>query len=568
MKYIKFLLILVISVHLLYLSIRKIDSYPNGDGPEYALMTEAFYNHFSPDIRVSDVESFKNSSIKFRPWDKVGKYYEFNVYHEFLLRPVHNFKDFDKGIYTAKNGKHYFYHFYAYSLLCLPIRAIAEINNFPPLRSFQVTNAILIIITCTILLFYTNYKPWLSIIVCISFLFSSVYWYLGWPSPEVYTICLTTIAFWLYFQGKRFVPLFLLSLATLQNQPIAILSIFISISILIERGITLRTLKNLFLCNMLVLVPPSFYFYHFDTMNLIKDSGILSWDVVTWQRIRGFYTDLNQGIILSIPVILILYPILWLKNIYRSIHLKRLDYHLILPFFILAMVTVFCTMINWNHGMAVINRYATWTGSILMIHFFYLVKDIKFRNQILLLLPSTIIQTSSVLYNNKHYNHLDWDQNLNKPWAKWMYETFPSFYNPDPNIFFVRTSRNYNFIPEESPVVYIDKSGYICKILVHKDHVENLEKWGISIEQQHKMSESLNFINGWAYINKGEFTTSLNPEEINSKKMEERIRIIMLDMERQKDWYNSIKEKAVQNNLTIKEMMRLDAIYLYNLENN
>jgi hypothetical protein len=567
-RWIKILLLLALGSHLMYLTIRKMNSYPSGDGPEYVMMTEALYNHLSPEIRYSDYDSFKKTTSSFVAWEQFHKFDVFDQIGSFLSHPDLSFKDGFNGLFISHNGKAYFYHFSLYSLFNVPVRAIADINHFPPLRSFQVTNALLIIITCFFLLFYSPFKIWQTVFITLSFVFSSVYWYLGWTSPEVFTICFVTLAFWFYFQGKRYIPILLLSLATMQNQPIVILAAFISLAVLLEQGITIKNILKLFAANILVIVPPLFYLYHFDTSNLIKELGFLSWDVVTLNRVWGFYTDLNQGMILAIPLLLIIYPFLWIREVLHSFKLKKFKYDLLLPFFLLAMVCVFCTMINWNHGMAVINRYATWSSAVLMIHAFAMMHRMGALRQLVLILICFVTQLISVLYNNKYYNHYDWDQELTKPWAKWMYENLPAFYNPDPVIFFVRTTRNYSFSPEKSPALYINKNGEMCKTLVHHDFMSKLADWGIPSKQIDSLTNTRKFVNGWAYFNKGELNFSVSRDSLLLLKREERIQALIFKIQTNENWFKSIEQKAKDFNISTEEMLRADAIYLYNQESN
>ncbi len=104
--WLKILFFLIIGGHLMYLSIRTLVPYPTGDGAEYVLMTEAFYNHFSPEIRLGDLESFKKTMTEFRPWDQVMKNHAFTPYESFLSYKDHEFKNTVSGLFTALNGKH------------------------------------------------------------------------------------------------------------------------------------------------------------------------------------------------------------------------------------------------------------------------------------------------------------------------------------------------------------------------------------------------------------------------------------------------------------------------------
>lgn len=53
--------------------LKKYKPYPTGDALEYSLVTEALFQHQSPDILPSDILTFKESTEKNRPWNEVGK---------------------------------------------------------------------------------------------------------------------------------------------------------------------------------------------------------------------------------------------------------------------------------------------------------------------------------------------------------------------------------------------------------------------------------------------------------------------------------------------------------------
>ena len=70
------------------------------------------------------------------------------------------------------------------------------------------------------------------------------------------------------------------------------------------------------------------------------------------------------------------------------------------------MTLVACTMTHWNHGQAVVNRYVTYLGAILIVHFFFLWLEHKNKKgwQVGLLF-CVLSQMATTLYFEKYNNY-------------------------------------------------------------------------------------------------------------------------------------------------------------------
>ncbi|OFY66315.1 MAG: hypothetical protein A3H98_02870 [Bacteroidetes bacterium RIFCSPLOWO2_02_FULL_36_8] len=488
-----------------------IEPRPLGDGVEYVLMTEAFYNHFTPDIRNDDVKSFLNAHYFNTNGKSLYKYMYFNDLFTYLSSPK-KLGDNKHGVFTAKNGKSFSYHFFFYSLLNVPGRFIADFFDLDPLKIYQVLNAALIVITVSFILFGLQ-GLWHPVLMSLCFVFSSNYWYLGWPHTEIYSASLVTIAMFLFFfKNKYYIPVFLLSLAAVQNQPIVILIAFIVIAMIYKKGFSLLMIFKLF-CNCLpVLFPILFYYFHFGSLNLIKDSGFLSIENISLTRIFGFYFDINQGMILTIPLILFTYLFLLFNSARKMITKKEnFQIHFLLPVFLIIMTCVVSTMKHWNPGQAIINRYECWFAPVIVIHTFFLISDFQIIYKSVLLNYFFLTQTFTTLFHQQ-YNIHDWGQHQHTHLAKWFIEQHPELYNPDPEIFRNRTSNATGSV-DRKIIMYLSETRF-CKLMVHQSSLDNLKSYGVSEKDIANYKNNLKYINDWGYINRKDFKTNFSFEQL------------------------------------------------------
>ena len=560
-----FFLILIIALAIIRIKSEP-KAYPTGDAIEYTLMTEAFYNHFGPEVKTSDYESFKQTFTRTNKWEENEKASYYDAVGAFLQKVDLKNLDYNYAFFVDKQGRKYSAHFWFYSLLNLPSRYLCVIVPFNPILIFHITNLLLIVVSCFVFLKTSKFDFIATGIFCVLFFYSTNYWYFCWPHPEVFTVSFASMGLWLFFHEKRYTGILLIAIAAMQNQPLAILPVILSLVVLFENGINIKNLAKLFFCCLPVLAPPVFYFLHYGTTNLIGYQGALSTDHITWTRVFGFFFDINQGMILALPLILLAYFALYFRKLLKLKYEETKWDMLILP----ALLIIVCgasTIDNWNHGQAVVNRYVTYVGGIVLIHFYFLLTEVgntKLKKGFLVLVVITQILT--VVYYQKG-EKFDWSTNQPKALSNWVLSHVPKLYNPDPIIFNSRYAGGIEMDASESPSYFMKENGEITKFLTHKKHMSNLQKFGLSQKQIDSLTPQLSFINDWAYVDvddalKAQLSTKKLKQIDNKRRIEKQIKTIKAVP----DWYEAIKKKAIEKGITEESALIEDAAFVLKID--
>lgn len=333
------------------------EPYPTGDGIEYVLTTEAWLNHGSPDIRVSDYKSFKKSFCNHQSWSSNYKSTAFDAVETFLNHKKR--KDYG-GFYRNDAGNVYGYHFPFYSLVNVPARKFCEAFDLHPMQGFSYTNMFLLVLFffAGLFLWKTNTKVKIFLVACV--FFSGIYYYTNWSHPETFTAIFIALSLLFFWNKQFFLALFLLALASLQNQPLVFLLGWMGISTCIALRFHGNAMLKTGLICLVFFIPTLYFLGLFHTPSLIKDAGYLSVQNITFQRVFGFFFDLNQGMLIGIGLLMLFYVPLLALRYWRAFKRKELDAWDLMPMVILAMTLMVCAMNNWNHGMAIVNRYAIW----------------------------------------------------------------------------------------------------------------------------------------------------------------------------------------------------------------
>ena len=255
----------LIAISILYLgrSLKDFqEPFINGDGIEYIMMTESFRNHGSSNITFQDAVKFKNRFTKYHNWNELYGHESFDHFFKFFKTTKSTYKENSYiGFYCTKNQKWYWQHFFFYSLVNLPAYVMAK--HFGPVRPFYITNAVFVIITCLVLLFFTPFSLFNQILSALCFCFSCCYWYLGWQHAEIYTSCLVACSLVAIFKNKNYLGILLLALACLQNQPLTILLGLFALITLHRNGFSLKNIIKTGLLTSIALIPPLFYYWNF-----------------------------------------------------------------------------------------------------------------------------------------------------------------------------------------------------------------------------------------------------------------------------------------------------------------
>ena len=249
-------------------------------------------------------------------------------------------------------------------------------------------------------------------------------------------------------------------------------------------------------------------------------------------------------------------------------HQIKLGLEDFIPFLILILTFIVCMMSNWNHGMAIVNRYAVWIGILVIYHSIQLLSDygLKLKSSIIL-----VVFAMQCLFIKIHqpYNKFDWCNEGHMPFAKWALMNYPRLYNPDPQIFIVRTSKVFDFSINNSPVFYLNKEKgktQVLKVAVHQDGLSALSSYGLTLKQINTIKTTSCPIAHWYYINDLRTLKKINLNHLELIRGKKEIERIKQSIYNNPQWINEITKKAKLNKISIEEQIAADALYLYQQE--
>ncbi len=541
------------------------EPYAAGDGIEYILTTEAWYNHRTPDIRVSDFNSFKRDFVAHQSWASNYKAAAFDEVECFLKEAQSKTsvrRDFG-GFYQNHKADVYGYHFVFYSLLNVPARGATDLFNVHPIQAFKYTNLACWTLLLILVLFLPTKNVLDEVLVFLSAFLSAAFYYNTWTHPELITVVLLMYSFMFLKHERNHLAILFCALATLQNQPLLFLLLWMYMFIWSKNQFAIKSIIPYLLYGLITFIPPLYFNMLFGTTSLINYAGFLAAENISVTRIIGFYVDLNQGMILSVGLFLLLYMVLLVHRWIIMIRNRKAEFWDLMPVVILLMTILVSSMSNWNHGMAIVNRYAVWIGVPLLFHVFHLMQDFSIRVQ-LPLVVSALISQVLLLMVHLPFNQFDWSNLQHMPIAKWVLDHHPAWYNPDPQIFISRTNRVFDFTKNSSPIVYCNHENKIVKIAVHLENIDTLSVFGYKKNciSSYPVVKSGN--EPWIYLNDVDKASTKSSNELLKLIKESEEERIVREIRSNPYWMEEITRKAARNNIDIEEQLIRDAKYLNN----
>ena len=543
------------------------EPYATGDGIEYILTTEAWYNHGTPTILPADFNSFKVDFIAHQSWESNYKAAAFDEVERFLKEGQPKAKATIRkefgGFYRNNNGGVYGYHFVFYSLLNVPARFMTDLLNLHPIQAFKYTNLACWILLLILFLFLRKQLVFDEALLFLAGFFSAAFYYNTWTHPELTTVILLMASFIFLNQERFHLAILTCALATLQNQPLVFLLLWMYVYVWNKQQYAIKPLLPFGLYGLIVFIPSLYFYRLFGTTSLIKDAGFLAAENISLTRISGFYVDLNQGMILSIGLFLLLYMVLLVQRLVIIIKTRKAELWDLMPLVLVSMTLLVSAMNNWNHGMAIVNRYAVWMGVPLLFHVFYLMRDFSIRLSIPLVV-SALISQGILLSVHSPFNQFDWSNLQHMPLAKWALDHHPSWYNPDPQIFISRTNRVFDFTVNSSPVLYFNHKNELAKVAVHVENIDTLSIFGYKMNALRSYPMVKSGQETWIYINdmeQGSTKSSAELLQIIQNSEEERI---IREMRANPQWIKELTLKSERNHMDLEEQLRLDARFIFN----
>jgi hypothetical protein len=420
-----------------------------GDAAEYLLMTESLFRHQSPDLRGGDVPSLLATASRSR------------------IRPP--FRPPLDAYVADSRGRRYGIHFWGYSLICLPAKALLRAFGHDELKAHQLTNGALFLAALVFLLRQGGAARGMAPLL----LFSPVVPFVLWPHPETFVCSLAAISIGFAARHRFTAATLAAAFAAAQAPPLAILAFWHC-----GRACRLVPTRRLFVPLTALLpaaLPMAFYLAHYGRLTLLPLKGAVDPALVSPPRALELLFDLDIGLFPYSPAVLagaLLVP--WL-----AVFVRRPSGHLFVEWGVILATGLLCGVaVNWNHGTVGPSRYAVWLSPLVYKLFADLLplrEPRAFRAPVavlaLLALSTQIliaIFTSSFRPTMDHLRH--------SYLAALVMDHYPSLYRPSQEVFAERTLGR-ELAPERleapEPIVYRVK-GRCRKALTQKRHAEAL----------------------------------------------------------------------------------------------
>ena len=309
-----------------------------GDAFEYLYMTQAFQNHWTPNVTTQDFASSEGA-----------------IAQNQIPAPQYP----NSGFFLTASGLQFSYHFWLYPLVVVPVKILLEAMGFNGLLAFQATNVLLFLSSLWSAAILARLDLGRRIAFTAFLALNPALWYLQWWSPEIFSYSFVIFALVAGTRKQYAVATVLAAFAATQNSPLLFLvGHFMMLGIFDgwPKGARAQFfhLVQFGLAFLPAALPYLFYLYFYQVPSLIlaNESG---WKMIHHQKFLDFFLDWNMGILPYMPALLFLFILGTVKAVlcrsYRS---------LILVVMILVAVLSTTQTHNWNSDCAGLMRYATW----------------------------------------------------------------------------------------------------------------------------------------------------------------------------------------------------------------
>ncbi len=421
-----------------------------GDGSEYLLMLQSWFDHASPDLRQADIDALD----LLVPSDRL------------FSRMV----DPWAGFVEARNGRWYSMHFWLYPLLAVPAKFVYRIAGVSEFGALQSVNAFCFVLTFCFAWVQGNRERSRRLLFIALAVVGPVLWFLRWPHPELFTWCCVMVSLTLLGRKRHGLAAAAAAVGSLQNPPLILLALLpLAIAAICrQRRQALQAAAGL----LPALAAPLFYLYHYGTPSLISHSGGVDFFLISPMRTISFFADLNQGMLPYVPLLLLLGVAGAVTALVRR-HWECVG----LAALTACIILLIQTAPNWNNGTAGMLRYAIWITPL----FAWLAAEqltIKRRALWGLLVAGLLLQAFLV------FKAGEVDYIKTSPLAAWALDRFPALVHPEPEIFTERQVGRDGGWQKRLPVGFIGSDGSMIKLLAGEESLPWLaRRFGLEEEQ-------------------------------------------------------------------------------------
>ena len=468
-----------------------------GDDQEYLTMATSFMRHASPDFRAGDdtamLEALPGSFQR-----SLGK-------------------KFTRGqapfaYFASHSGKYYGYHFFTYPAAVAPLRAVLE-GRQKAFRAHQYFNLIALSIALASLLLLASQPHVFWPTVSMAFL-TPVLWFTTYASTETFVFSLGLLALACHLSGRPVLAILFNSIAATQYQPLALLSLFLCAQwFWVHRsGLRQAWLRALgaLASTALVFVPSIFFYTQFGVPNLIAREGLASAKFMSFRKFVGLFIDLNGGMLLYAPGLLLMSAVATVWAISRA---RRHPWGLGLCVCVLLTLAASTVQRNWNHPTFGISRYVLYAIAPALL---FIGGELRERARVsrwLVGLCAFALGLQVLVHReNGWFAYRANDAAHHSRIAAYVIERWPWLYSPHSEIFCERTTQwcwpdpaTGDTDAAHLPVVYRDPRTWMArKMLVSRcDEAKALAVGLLTDEQRAHIHEAMQHCSGTGpmYIN-------------------------------------------------------------------
>jgi hypothetical protein len=435
----------------------------DGDVDEYAAMTIAFAEHDTPDIRISDLEKARALLPQFS--------HAFNA----TIQGIQTHLEIPKaGFFRGNDGRYYAIHFFVYSALAAIPFKLLESVGLPPFKCYQIVNMAFVLVLGLVLfrMFSSNARALVGLGL---FMLCGGMFYWNWSSPECMSAAMLLAGMILFTSGAPMRAGILLGLAAMQNPTIIISVAFAPLLSLITHyqvgigwrenivhALEPRILAAIGAGGTLFAMPLLFNFYQFGVPSIIAKIATDP-NFMSVARLHAFFFDLNQGMVVSIPGVL-LGIVVWGRHS-QLVSQDRQNGFMIATVaamtFVMALPAL--SVHNWNSVAAGSMRYAFWGAMPLLFGMLWHLRQ-NAHWPLTLVLTVTLLQ-GAAMGSALRYSYLEFS-----PLAQWVLNYTPEFYNPEPEIFAERLRHNEEHLDISNVYTYM-ANGVPTKTMYHSENV-------------------------------------------------------------------------------------------------
>lgn len=439
-----FLVLLTLALALL---MTRVPPFHGGDANEYLVTTVALASHGSPDIRLDDVRQ-----ARLLVPDMTAPYDLLEAGLRDPAAPLY------AAYYRGHGGQVYAVHFFGYSALAVAPFKLLQAAGRSPLRCFQLVNlALLVALGAALHRVYGGAARALFGVLLFMLCGGALYW--DWSSPECVSAAALLAALLLYADGAPLRAGLLAGVAALQNPTIVFFFGFAPLlraaaqwppswrALLWPRG-----LAGLALGLAVCALAPLFNLWAFGVPNIIARTFTTP-ALVGWIRLQSFFLDLNQGMLVGVPALLLaLLVALWRGDAAR----RRLIGLCALLTLCLAVPAL--AINNWNSGAHGVMRYGFWSAMPLLFALLWTLRGrTRWPRAALALLAGA---QALAMVSADSYQYLQFS-----PQQRWLLARAPALSNPEPEIFAERSEHHDDYLDPSK--VYVHRDGALVLKALH-----------------------------------------------------------------------------------------------------